>query len=120
MSNWLILCAVVTLCLSIYSTDGSVMHCGDDNDCPDNHCCLAVGEEYICSPHSRQGQPCQVESTQHNAGKNYTYVGHCGCAVGLHCEMTDASSSSESDSIEQPVCKSLSSSHSSESDSDFV
>ncbi|XP_069679665.1 uncharacterized protein [Periplaneta americana] len=80
------------------------MRC-ENNECPENHCCLSVGKKLVCTPLRTLGQSCQhiAESTDNpEENQTRTYVGKCPCAEGLFCEAgsNSASRSSREESSE--------------------
>lgn len=76
------------------------MYCEEDGECPQDHCCLTVGEEAVCMELQTTGEFCDLDAGQSNTyssdGQRNTYVGFCPCAAGLACSSA-VSSSEESD-----------------------
>ncbi|PSN44761.1 hypothetical protein C0J52_05572 [Blattella germanica] len=113
MKQWMVLSALLLVSLNVWVTLGNVMHCADDTDCPENNCCLAVAEEYICSPFSKQNETCQLERIVPTPSEDdsRTHVGSCPCAAGLICSSNPSSSSSseesDSHSTEQAICRNV-------------
>ncbi|PNF17779.1 hypothetical protein B7P43_G06906 [Cryptotermes secundus] len=95
------LCAVVlVLCFNTFLLEGARMHC-ESNECPEDHCCLEVGEDYICTKLQTLNQECQRDGYQSVTDnpedqQKITYVGSCPCAPSLICNR--ATSSEDSDS----------------------
>lgn len=87
------------------------MYCEDHSECPQDHCCLAVGGELVCAELQTAGEFCVIDALQtttdsSNEQQN-TYMGLCPCTAGLTCS---AESSSEENEISRSfqifgVCK---------------
>ncbi|XP_021926570.1 uncharacterized protein LOC110833168 [Zootermopsis nevadensis] len=96
-------CAIVlVLGFSVSVLEGARMRCEDNSECPEDHCCLTVGEDLMCTKLQTLGQFCQPVG-EHDANNNQddhvsTYTGNCPCGQGLVCIDAVSSTSEEDDS----------------------
>lgn len=105
--------ALIVISLGASLLEGARMHCDDNTQCPEDHCCLKVEEDFVCTKLQTLGEVCQLDAGRSTTDKpedrqQNTRVGKCPCAAGLICSSAESSShesdvSASSESV--GVCK---------------
>ncbi|GFG32752.1 hypothetical protein Cfor_03654 [Coptotermes formosanus] len=93
--------ALLVLSLGTSLLEGARMHCDNNTECPEDHCCLQVEDDFVCTQLQTVGEVCQLDAGQDTTDNPADHqqnarVALCPCAAGLTCSSAD-SGSHESD-----------------------